>query len=187
MTNHPVPVDSTGQVSDDAAFERAPAVVQAMRQVLGQADQQRQQLADSGDWQAIAYALPALKALASDLGLLVRAAEQDVAVMMPEKRVELPGLGVLERRKGTDRKQWQSEGLVSALVRSVLDPDGTGEFPADPVAAVDAAVAVLTECAPFTPSMGWRTKALREHGFDPDEWCESTPGRTTVQFHGTVQ
>lgn len=99
---------------------------------------------------------------------------------------ELPGVPPFEARRGAVRKKWQSDDLVRLLVRRGLDPAGTGEVTAAQVEAVERVVAELVACAPFTPSMGWRATALRERGLDPEEFCESAPGRVSVQWHGAA-
>jgi len=114
---------------------------------------------------------------------IIATLEAELVDLMPDRRVELDGLPPFERRKATVRKRWQSDDLVRRLCRDALDPDGTGEIPGTPMAAVDAVVSALTECAPFTPSMQWRAGALRDRGLDVDEWCESSPGPVRVQWH----
>ncbi len=111
-------------------------------------------------------------------------AEATLAELMPSKTCELPGLPAFERRQGADRKRWQSADLVSLLVRRGVDPDGTGEVTAEQMRMVDGVVRELTECAPFTGSMGWRVTALKERDIPVDEFCEVSPGRVSIQWHG---
>lgn len=147
------------------------------------ADQTRRELAEAGDWESLAWGLDRLRAIRAAFGDVIQATETDVAELMPSKRETIDGLGTIERRKGSTRKKWESAELVRRLVRDALDPDGTGEIPESVPEAVEAAVGALVECAPFTSSMGWRVGPLRDRGIDPDEWCETTPGRVTIQFH----
>lgn len=147
------------------------------------ADQTRRALAEAGDWESLAWGLDRLRAIRQAFSDVIQATETDVATLMPSKTETIDGLGTIERRKGSTRKKWESAELVRRLVRDALDPEGTGEIPSSPIEAVQHVVDTLTECAPFTPSMGWRVRALAERGIDPDEWCETTPGRVTVQFH----
>lgn len=102
-----------------------------------------------------------------------------LAAAMPSKVVELPGVGVLERRGGRTRKAWDHEMLMRlVLARSRderrCDPE-TGEFED----AGEAAVRVLAECAHVDY---WRSTALRQRGVDPDEYAESTPAPPSVIF-----
>lgn len=137
----------------------------------------------TGDLTELATLLHHLRNDIRHLQILARDIEAEVVDLMPGKTAELDGLPVIEVRGGSIRKKWQSEDLVPVLIRKALDPDGTGELPTSPIDAAHAVADVLTACAPFTPSMGWRVGALRDRGLDPDEWCESTPGRKTIQFH----
>jgi len=163
-----------------------PTLVDALTLAITQADTQRAELAHNGDWESLAHGLIRLRTVAEQLRYLVRCVEDDVAELMPEKRVEVPGLPVFERRKGTDRKSWDSEALLSRVVRVALTDPTTGEVESDPAVVREQLVSVLSAVVPFTGSLGWRVRALRDLGIDPDEWCETSPGRVTVQFHGRV-
>lgn len=158
-----------------------PDVVLALRQALAQADEQVTALAEAGEWEALAYGLHALLPLKRDISDLARRAEDALAASMPAKEVrDLPGLPPFERRKGSDRKAWQSADLLREIVHQHrhVNPE-TGEITVDTDALLDA----LKAAVPFTGSLGWRVKALRELGLDPDEWCETKPGRVAIQWH----
>lgn len=150
---------------------------------LTHANDRRAELAEAGDWESLGWGLDRLTEIHRQLSELVAAIESDVYELMPEKRGTIDHLGTLEKKRGSNRKKWQSDRLVTRLVRAALDPEGTGELPDSPYEAVDTVVSTLTACAPFTGSMGWRVTALKERGIDPDEWCESTPGRQSIQIH----
>jgi hypothetical protein len=122
--------------------------------------------------------------------ILVAACRQWLAItgpqlagLMPEKVVTLDGLPAFERRGGTTRKRWQSDDLVRLLVRRGVDPDGTGVVAPEQMGLVDGVVRELTECAPFTASMGWRVSQLKARDIPVDEFCESEPGPLSVQWH----
>ncbi len=160
-----------------------PSGVDALRTAIMRADADRARLAEAGDTTALAFGLADLRALSRDLSMLARAVEDDVARLMASKTMTVDGLGTLERRRGTERRQWDSEALFATLVRSELDPDGTGELP--PAAeTLERVRALVADTMPLTGSFGWRVTALRARGVDPDEWASCTPGRTTVQIHG---
>lgn len=142
------------------------------------------QLAITGeDVEELAHLHVSLTRSAQRLSTIKAAVEAALVEVMPYGVVEIPGIPALEKHKGNDGEKWDTEGLVPKVVQRGLDPEGTGEFPADPMVAVDLAVKALTAAAPFTPSMKWRKKALRSLGLDPDEWSSSTPGRWSVQIH----
>lgn len=107
--------------------------------------------------------------------------EDTLASKLTDKRTELDGM-VLEMRGGNVRKKWDSERLLSEVLRRGIDPDGTGVLP-EPAELLERARSVVARCVPVTPSLGWRVGALRDLGLDPDEWCETTPGRKSVQIH----
>lgn len=164
----------------------APTGLDQLRRSLDGLDTQRQALADAGDLDTLAVGLAQLKPLLTELSTLRDAIEADVAALMPEPRHEVPGLGVLERRRGSVRRSWDWDHLLPLLVRSYVDPDGTGEIP-EAGEVVERLRALITEVIGVTPSKGPRITALRERGVDPDEHCESRPGKTSVQIHGGEQ
>lgn len=137
----------------------------------------------TGDVEELAAMHVELARFAADLRMICRAVEQRLADVMPDKTIELDGLPVLERRRGTKRNHWHSDELVKLLVHRAIDPDEDGVIPGTITEAVERTTDLLTRCAPFTPSMGWRVTALKALDIDPDEWCETAPGPVSVQIH----
>ena len=151
-------------------------VMAAMNDVLLQADARRAELADARDWQSLAHGLKVLREFKANFDILLRAVEDDVAAHMPEKKIPLEGVGLLERR-GANQRRWDSEGLLQYMVRDVLDPDHTGEVNYDRMWDL---IEALKAAIPFTASLGWRVTALKELGMPVDNFCETIPGRLTV-------
>lgn len=111
----------------------------------------------------------------------VRSAVTSAYVSHAPKLVELPDLPPLEVKYGAKRNKWQSEALLTSIIgRAIIDANG--EL-LGPVEMRDRIEAEVSACVPITPSLGWRVTALRERGFDPDEWSESAPGRASVLIH----
>lgn len=131
--------------------------------------------------EGVASLLAEVRSVRQALGIRERAIEDLLADVMLDDTMTLEGVGVFQLRHGKDRKAWQSEQLLSEVIRRSLDPEGTGELPPLPE-VVERIRAGVFDTAPVTPSLGWRVTALKRLGLDPDEWCESTPGRTTVQI-----
>lgn len=88
----------------------------------------------------------------------------------------------LERRGGAIRKRWQSDRVFSDLVRRANVDAATGEV-LDDTAARERLIAAVTECVPLTGSLGWRTRALRAWGIDPDDYCEKSPASFRFEVH----
>lgn len=152
--------------------------VQSFQQALLIADDMRAELVRQGDWLQLCYAVEGLKAIKRDLDILLRECEEDVANLLPEKKVAVPGFGVVEKRTASSRK-WDSETLLMDICRQVLDPDGTGEIS---VSSVVDLIAVLKKMLPITASLGWRVTALKDAGIDPDRYSDVTYGRKSIQI-----
>jgi hypothetical protein len=159
-----------------------PDMLEGWREMITALESAAQELAWNADTPRLAFGLDRVRELRKALSDLERSIEQIIVDLMDSKTETVDGLGTLERKRGTDRKAWQSEELLIRLVRDAVDPEGTGELP-DPVEVLTSVVQMVTECMPVTPSMGWRVTALRARGIDPDEWAETKPGRTSVQIH----
>jgi hypothetical protein len=124
-----------------------------------------------------------LYAVRSEIAAL-KLREQDVedrlAAEMPEKRLEVPEIGVFERRTASSRKQWQHDDLRREVVKHadrIVTEDGEIESEAE------AQVRTIFDC--MAPSY-WRVGALRGLGIDAGEYCETTWGRQAVQFIGEL-
>lgn len=86
---------------------------------------------------------------------------------MDEKKLEVPGLGLVEAKRRIKRTQWDNDSLTKHVVALALDErlldEATGEFERE----ADAVARVLGECA--RPS--WRVTPLRARGLQIDEFC----------------
>lgn len=154
-----------------------PGIIEEFNQALVHMDKFREELALAGDWNALTHGLAALIEFKKNLSMLVDAIETNIHECLPEKKVVVEGVGIVEKRTSTSRK-WESEQLLNHIVRDRLD-NGTGEItPADVMNLVEALKSVL----PLTASLGWRTTALKELGFDPDNYSDVTFGRRTVSI-----
>lgn len=126
-------------------------------------------LAEAGDLEGLTAGFSALDEFLKAARDVRNHAEDNIADLMPQAKVNLHDQFTLERHTNRNHK-WQSEELLRHLVGDTLvDPD-TGENVFERLVA----------CVPFTPSLSWRAGALRQAGVDPDEWREVTSSRRTV-------
>lgn len=149
-----------------------------LRGAILHADTLRQELAERGDYTQLLFAMQGLKAIKGDLDTLLREVENDVARLLPEKKMVIENIGQVERKTSISRK-WESGDLLVALLKATLvDPD-TGELSPQILARVEA---VLKEALPLTASLSWRVTGLQALGIDPDEYCDKTFGRQTISI-----
>lgn len=158
-------------------------VVAAIRAAIMAADETRARLEALGDWEGLAIGLDQIRSLKRDLALLESTTTGSLASTMPGRKAEVEGLGVIERQRSKTRRWPDQRGVLLAVVRAALDPDGTGELPGDPVEVMDKIVDAVMECAPLTPSTNWRLGALARYGVEPDEWAETTTSSWSVRIH----
>ena len=154
----------------------ADGLVRNFNRMLLDADEQRQMLADAHDWEKLAHGLASFRSMKAALDVLIRSIEDDVAAHLPDKKVPVQGLGLLERRSTVTRK-WDSENLLQHIVRTTLDPEYTGEVVYENIYDL---ITTLKAVLPFTPSLGWRVTALKEIDVPIDKFSESTYGRQTI-------
>lgn len=159
-------------------------------------------LAEADELDALAHGVVALTAIRRDLDTILKDASEAAARMIfrgvegageyveDRKKYAAPGLPVLEARTGTSRNAWESAELLGLIVDRFLAPDPeTGEVPPpEAVTWCGDLICELVEVLPITTKgIGWRVRALKERGIDPDEYSTKKPGRLTVQLHGGDQ
>jgi hypothetical protein len=161
--------------SELSAVDATPNLIAEFQKALIHMDDFRQDLTDTGQWEALAHGLTQLSEFKKSLSVLIESIELDINKLLPEKKVVVEGIGIIEKRTSTSKK-WESDRLLDNIVRRCLD-NGTGEItPTDVMRLVDTLKKVL----PLTASMGWRSTELELHGFDPKDFSDTVFGRKTV-------
>lgn len=136
----------------------------------------------SPDVDGMCQLLQLLRIAAAQMRWAIDGLEDEIVKVMPGKQVEVAGLGVVEMKTGASRKAWDKDALVSRLVSRIGDdPEAfvdveTGEF-LPPAEVADRVIKAFLLAA--TPS--WKVTGLRAFMIDPDEYCETTWGRKTIQ------
>jgi hypothetical protein len=150
-------------------------VIAIFNDVLLQMYDYRKELVEAGDWDALCRGLVNLNDFKSNLTMLIQAIESDIYDTLPEKKVTIEGVGIIEKRRSSSKK-WDSEGLLNSIVNEKLN-NGTGEItPGD----VFDLVETLKRVMPITPSFGWRVNELKKENIDTSNYCDVTWGRPTV-------
>ena len=149
-----------------------------LRGAILHADTLRQELADRGDYTQLLYAMQGLRSIKADLDTLLREVENDVARLLPEKKMVIDDIGQIERKTSISRK-WESENLLTSILKETLTDKETGELSPQLLARVDS---VLKAALPLTASLGWRVTGLQALGIDPDDYCDKMFGRQTIQI-----
>lgn len=172
--------------------------LRGLREALAVAETQAEEVAETGDYEALAFGWAELKLVAKDLKSLIDAVEglilREAPHVVKERKGEevtyyedffVDGVGTFEiLRKGKTRR-WDSEELLRHIVMMGVHGE-TGEVPSEETrVVVDRVVSLLLEVVPFTPSLGWRVTALEALGVTIDEWCTESrgPGHS-IKFTG---
>lgn len=156
--------------------------VQALRVAIGAMMDDVAALVEAGDWEALIRGLEPLQQVLGDLRLIEQQVKRGIADTMPERRVTVEGVGTVERKAKVTRKNWDSDELLRKIIAVAILDRETGELPSSPMIAADLILQELRAVMPITGSLGWRVTALRERGFDPDEWCEEHRDGFTISF-----
>ena len=152
-------------------------VIQIFNNALMQMDDYRMKLHEESDYESLAHGLVNLIDFKNNLTALVQAIEADIYDLLPQKKLPVEGVCLIEKRRSSTKK-WDSEGLLNDIVNSQLN-NGTGEItPTDVFELIDTLKKVL----PLTASLSWRSTALKDIGVDVDNYTEVTYGRPTVQI-----
>lgn len=156
--------------------------VRSLRIAIGEMVADVQSLAETGDWESLIRGLEPLQQILGDLRILETDVKKYIAETMPERRVHVEGVGSVERKAKITRRNWDSEELLRKIVVGALVDPATGEIPSSPSEAVEKVMLEVKACVPFTGSTGWRVAALKDRGFDPDEWCEQNMDGYSIVF-----
>jgi len=159
-----------------------PAGVEALRVAIVRMMDDAAALVQAGDWEALVRGLEPLQQVLGDLRMLEQQVKRGIADTMPERRVTVEGVGTVERKAKTTRRNWDSDELLRKIISGAILDEQTGELPSSPMVAADLILQELRAVMPITGSLGWRVTALRERGIDPDEWCEQDRDGYTVSF-----
>lgn len=133
------------------------------------------------DLEALGRTLIAARGLAGAVSDYARRIEGAMADQMQSKLVVIENVGAFERRKAKDRKAWDHKAIARELVRVANDEridKLTGEVR---MSEGDAVAHTIISCAGISY---WKITDLKGRGIDPDEFCESTPGRVSVVVVG---
>jgi hypothetical protein len=139
-------------------------------------------LAGAADLPGLAALLASVRRARATLAFLESEVETAVAALMGSNVVVIPEVGVLERRGGKKRTEWDHARLASLLAVRVadqrrVDPE-TGEIlPRPPGRLAQDVVDELLACAGVSY---WKVGELRARKVDPADFCEEGPGRQTV-------
>lgn len=130
----------------------------------------------------LARELASLKAHRRDVDIAIQDCEvQVIDAMDGAWECVVPGLGAVKRRKGTKRTAWQHDDLWRLMGRMAQERRNVDEDTGEVESVADALARHITAaCAPGY----WRTTPLREWGVDPDEYCQKTEGRDSIQIVG---
>lgn len=107
--------------------------------------------------------LGAITDLRAGLAEVADGLRHEIGALMEGPTVVLDGIGVVTRRRDTDRKTWDRDGLLRTVLDSRLVDAATGEIADE--SQLDKVLKVWHLGAP-------RTGVLRERGIDADEYCQ---------------
>lgn len=129
---------------------------------------------DTTTWEEATHLLVALRSLITRARAVEDNLTRHIAARMPTTPTAVDGVGLVQVRKGQLRKAWHSDELTRDVIRSHMERRG-GEVPSDPYEVVrwvlDAAAIGY-----------WRKSALTDLGLDVDDYCDTTPGRKSIQI-----
>jgi hypothetical protein len=165
-------------------------IISGLRNLFVQMDDRRIALAKEGNVEALAHGAADVDLLAGELSTIKRSAQADIARIFAatgEKKREIPGLGIVEVKGGSDRKNWQSRKVLRQIVMRAITDSETGELIVDSAkGAADAIEEAISTALGMTGSTSWKVGAwdataeewkggLRSLGIDPADYCDEVP------------
>lgn len=163
-----------------ATLDGLPALIDALMMVEAKiAD-----LENMGDWESLAWAKANFREFTTQLRAVTGRIDRALVDTLPDGQQDIDGLGRVQVRWSKKRTEWESDELLRDIVRrSIVDPE-TGEMAGDVFEAADRIHGEVSACMPVRPSTAWRTGALKERGYQLDEWCTEAPAQASVSITG---
>lgn len=160
--------------------------LRALQAVLLDLDNQRQDLAEKGDYESLAAGGQDLEVITKDLRDILDQTRKDLAKILDERqgqlssdgtyyfginRQEVPGVGMVEVNGGWTRTKWRSEELLRHLVNQVVEAsterivteDGEVIDPGESELLYDI-IKVVKETMPLSPSLSWKVGLEKKDG-----------------------
>lgn len=139
-------------------------------------EQEHKLATDTNDLESLCLTLADFRELRRTIAVM----EDDLSDLIAQQvhvHREVDGIGIVEVKKGANRKAWDHDRLTELVTARALDErkldENTGEYERESEAVARA----LRDCAGFSY---WKVTGLRKRGIDPDEYCETSPGRVSV-------
>lgn len=133
----------------------------------------------------LARILVAIRDERAGLATLARRVTTDLLAEMPDRTLEVDGLGQVTARASKRRTAWDTDSLVAAIVARLADEPGVffdDEGGMRPYAAIGHNVAArLRECLSIS---GGKVTGLKALGIDADEYCTVDEAAWSVQLPG---
>jgi hypothetical protein len=160
--------------------KRDSRVTQEMQRVaiINMLDADRQAMFDARDWQGLALGRESIDSLIADLKLVADQCKADLITL--GEQGALPDGRELAITEHSAARRWESQKLLAHIVRTALDPEGTGEIPSSPIEAVSLVVEALSAALPLTASLSWRVTPLIEMGVPISKFSERGPAQMRV-------
>lgn len=121
-----------------------------------------------------------LRKIISDLRVVESLLVSRVASLMKdEQRLAVPGVGVVERKSGTQRKAWDHDRILSLVASRAADDaydKETGSIPPLGVVAQHVAEAVARAAG----ISYWKVTVLKELGISANDFCDVTYGLPSI-------
>lgn len=193
MTDLPAQTDDLPVQADNLPTSTNTDIIHNLRLLFAKMDDRRQELVAEGNIDAIVNGAADVSELMDDLSALRRQAQADVAKLMAangEKKREVPGVGLVEVKGGSERKNWKSRDVLREVIfRALYDPEtGEARLPenADPIDVAKAVEVNVASCLGMTGSTSWKVGkwsekneawdgGLRSLGLEPEDYCDEVP------------
>lgn len=126
------------------------------------------------DWQEATKLLDRLREITTRLAQIDALIVRHIYVTGEHGDTDIDGIGRVKVTRSRDRTKWDERGVAQAVIDKQMEARG-GEMPNDPWEVAEWLLQVygVNYC---------RVTPLRALGLEPDDYCDSTPGKPTVQL-----
>lgn len=134
-------------------------------------------VSEGGDLADLGLALDELRTARSELDVVLSSLEAEVVRAMGKGwEAHIDGLGGIKVHGGKKRTKWLHDDLFPLALRQARD---RGPLPGTEESEGETVLRIVRSAV--QPAY-WRAKVLKGWGVDPDEFCEVSWGRKTVEI-----
>lgn len=132
---------------------------------------------EDADLGTLVLALRELRTIARAIRMFDDDLTERIADGVEGPYADLDGIGIVQVKKGSQRKSWKHDELFTLVARKAVEDPGADHETGEVFGPAEAVTRAFKDCAGIAY---WKVTGLKARGIDPDEYAETLPGKRSV-------